>query len=191
MRCWQRCVWERPADVVRLDSLGWLQVCLTLAQFFRNVFCEAKDSTWYFSSPRVLTQFPKASLSFWCWDRGQEVASLMRGGQVGLRLLWSLQAPCRSTAAVPWTSELGQSTQPRAKSCSGCGRLAPGKEAGKSGPVSGHWVTTGEHRKFGARLSPPGAASLASGPMLTTARPLWRPGLTHGPSLCSCTPLLC
>lgn len=91
-------------------------------------------------------QFPKVSLSFWCWDRGQEVAPLMRGGQVGLRLLWSLQARCRSTAAVLWTSELGQSTQARAKNCSGWGRLAPGKEAGQSGPVSGHWVTAREHR---------------------------------------------
>lgn len=91
---------------------------------------------------------------------------------MGLRLLWSLQAPCRSTAAVLWTSELGQSTQPRAKSCSGCGRSAPGKEVGKSGPVSGHWVTAGKHRRVGARLSPPGATSLASSPTLTTHRPL-------------------
>ena len=63
---------------------------------------------------------------------------------------------------------LGQSTQPRAGSCSGRGSLAPGEEAGKSGPVSGHWVTARERRRVGARPSPPGASSLASSPTLTT-----------------------
>lgn len=64
---------------------------------------------------------------------------------MGLRRLWSLQARCRSAAAVLWTSELGRAPSPGPKTAV-AGAVAPGKEAGQSGPVSGHWVTTREHR---------------------------------------------
>lgn len=164
---------------VPLDSLGRLQVCLTSAQFFRNVFCEAKDSTWYFSSPRVNTVSQSIFEFLMLGQRS-------RGGLSDER--WLLCSDERRSGGAETSLEppgtlqehrccamafrVGAEHPAQGQELQWLREVGPRQGGGKSGPVSGHWVTAGKHTRVGARLSPPGATSLASSPTLTTRRPL-------------------
>lgn len=89
-----------------------------------------------------------------------------------------------------WTSELGRAPSPGPKTAV-AGAVGPWEGGGTVWPSVWSLGKPQESTEgLGARLSPPGAASLASSPTLTTPRPLRLP-VQIRPSLCSGAPLLC
>lgn len=183
---------------VPLDSLGRLQVCLTSAQFFRNVFCEAKDSTWYFSSPRVNTVSQSIFEFLMLGQRS-------RGGLSDER--WLLCSDERRSGGAETSLEPPGTLQEH-RCCAmafrvGAEHPAQGQELQwlrEVGPRQGGgkvWSrvwSLGDRRKvhegWGQTESTWSHQSClqphAHHPPAPPA-----PGLTHGPSLCSCASLLC
>lgn len=111
-----------------------------------------------------------------------------------LRLLWGLQACCRSTAKLCYGLQVGAEhpAQGREAAVAGGAWLPGRRQESLFGLVSGHWVTAREHRRVGARSSTWSLQSCPPAPTLTTLPAPRAPGLTHGPSLSlKLLPLLC